>query len=254
MIKIKLSMIILCMLLIAKSSFADPVIVNEKNNTVKTARALYSIKADPSSGSQFSRCVSKDDDWLMCSPQDIMIWGKPIHLKDYNILPLYSSCSGSACTFSNTTLLIEAEDSLYFDMGLISYDLSAGKVAKTDYDNNEVDFILNREGGAKQFAAKFINGKVVVLNAGLDSGEKIGSEECEWLYKEFLDGCLEEKKYSTCLNVMNSMAMVFQRGVYGLINNYRSFPKQKLEKTCDSVCATGDKPEIRSFKKQICRW
>lgn len=241
-------------LLASNSWSSEKLIIDEKNNTIKTSKGTYSIKPDETNDSKLPKCITKGNDWLMCTPQDLMTWGKPIQTRNFNIFPLYSSCSGSGCSFSSTTLLIESNESLYLDMGLISFDLSAGKVENIDYENDEVDLILNRTGGEKQFAAKFIKGKIVPLNAKLDAKEKIQTDECDWLYNDFMSGCIEAKKYDGCYNVLDSMAMVYQRGVYGMINDYRGFPKEKLTKLCDSTCLSGTKPQRSSFQQHICRW
>jgi len=70
-----------------------------------------------------------------------------------------------------------------------------------DVNANEVDLIMGRNAGKEEFAAKFINGRIVPLKAALSANEALKKEECDYLYSSILDSCQRERGQS-CRKVL----------------------------------------------------
>lgn len=233
----------------------DRVLFDKKNGIVHTSRNSFRVVT---SSDGFTKCVRshrRENSDLYCVVQDHMYFGNPIALKDFTVIPIFSDCGGSACGYPSTTLLIESGEDVFFHVGLMQYCLPCGKIVRIDPSRNEIDFLLDRSGGKTEYMAKFINGKVVVLNVALERTEPLKKAECDWLYNEVLDICLRPTA-STCKSLLfeqNIGGMVTLRGIAGLENRYRGFSGERVSQLCDQACSNRKKPSRAAFNKEICR-
>lgn len=228
---------------------------DEWTGVVHTQKNSFKIVKSGHSDTKCVRSNRSENSDLYCLTNDHLYFGDPIALKDFNVIPVYSDCAGSACGHPSTILLIESGEDVFFHIGLMPYCLPCGKIVKVDPLRNEIDFMLGRSGGATEFAAKFINGKVVVLNANLEIAEPLLKEACDWLYNDVLDICIRTK-VPTCkslLFVQNIGGMATIRGVSGLSKSYKGFSSERVSQLCDQACSNRTKPPRAGFDKEICR-
>jgi len=250
-------LILLCLMLgfSAPLSAQDKIVVDATNQTVRTPRGLYSIKEllVTASGDHDVHCIYRDKISLMCINHRSVSFGAPISLKDFNIIPIFSASYGNSTNFSETILLIENSSDVYFHLGIKSYCLNCGRIAKIDIAANEVDFIMGREDGKREFAAKFIEGKIVSgLRTNLDENEPLSVDHCGALFEIINEGCLEAKG-GVCKNVTASFFGMRGRAIGEISKQYSAFPSDKFSKICDQICSTGKKVSRASFSKEICR-
>jgi hypothetical protein len=223
--------------------------------SIATSNAAYQIRE--SSQDSGIWCVYKRSQKLTCLQNDYVYFGDVISTKDYNLIPVFDDCGGSACGIPSVTLIIEKGRTS--SIHAISRDYSSMGDLKpvVQYNNNIAYLTLNRVDGNSKVAVQFNNGSIIVGKAPLSANESFKETDCSWLYHEFLDGCLQERGASfsgqRCIGVTDRMAMVYERSLGGMSQSYAGFPMQELQRLCDAVCAANRKPPRASFERQICR-
>lgn len=220
------------------------------NTRIATGNARYEIRV--SQLSQFAKCIFQNDAMLFCLEADLVTFGKTIKTKNYTIVPIYDQCGGSGCLASSTTLLIEKGNDTVVSHSIRNYCLECSDKIEVNYDADEVYFMLDRVDGAHKVAARFKDGAILVGKAKLNPSESLKAAECDWLYKDYLDGCIDQRGQK-CRSLRDELAMAYLRGIGMIERQYAGFASAEFDRYCENACASGAKPSRAQFNKQICR-
>src|SRR5262245_45053008 len=89
-------------------------------------------------------------------------FGNIARTKDYDVLPVFTSCRGSACVGTGTTLIIEKDGKAVGNGSLGGYCLECSEeIVQVNQEANQVRFVLDGSSG-EQITAKLQNGVVLI--------------------------------------------------------------------------------------------
>ena len=80
----------------------------------------------------------------------------------------------------------------------------------------------------------------------------LGEDDCQWLHKEALGGCLEYRESNTkCTDPQSEFSGYLSRGVAALAN-YPGFGQDAFKKFCFTTCDTSKRSDYALFAKEVC--
>jgi hypothetical protein len=132
---------------------------NQGRLSVRTRGAVYAIEENLD-GSPI--CVTKDENKLFCPAGTRTRFGNIVHTKDYEVLPVFTSCRSSTCVGTGTMLIIEKDGKAVVNGSLGEYCLECSEeTVQVNQEANQVRFVL-QGGSGEQITAKLQNGVVLI--------------------------------------------------------------------------------------------
>lgn len=155
------------------------------SSEIQTKFADYYVNNRGNTGSDDGgdKCIFRNGELFYCphGVTDYVFLGRPIQTKDYNLIPIHNSCSGTACHLGTVSLIIErGERAKAVHVSECFECTSQIRVSGRDYRRDKVTFDLGLLEGAK-ITAIFHAGKLSVYRV-LDPQELSFNEaDCEFL-------------------------------------------------------------------------
>jgi hypothetical protein len=227
--------------------------VDARNNTT------YTISRPDENGPQ---CVYRNDVKFYCPPERIAVdvvdlfteFGPLIRLKDYDLIPLTDSMSGTGERWNDYKLIIvdkvgNATVEKVVDQ-CFNESCDVRPIAGRDY-LNEVYLHIGRKDGYR-LSAQFQDGKLSVTKIRLSSKEPLDGDTCDGLFA-ILEYCrtFAQNNQGVCLRTYGT-SNAGNFAMYKVENDYRGFKRESFDKLCRAACESGKKPSLAEFDRQFC--
>ncbi len=215
--------------------------------TVQTRGAVYAIEQDLD-GSPV--CVTKNGNKLFCPAGPKARFGNIVRTKDYEVLPVFTSCRGSTCVDTGTTMIIEKNGETVVNGSLGEYCLECSEeTAQVNQESNQVRFVLSGRSG-EQIIAKLQNGVVVIEPLRASSRQPLNPEQCTFVYGQ-LGECSRARLCSAPYENMPAPSRVRLQKV---MDEHPWFPGESYLRQCVVACRHQANIDRSLFTSQFCNW
>jgi hypothetical protein len=230
-----------------QSDTGEPVVADQGRFTVRTRGAVYAIVQDLD-GSPI--CVTKDGNKLFCPAGPKARFGNIVRTKDYEVLPVFTSCRGSACVDTGTTLIIEKNGEAIVNGSLGDYCLECSEeTSQVNRETNQVRFVLSGKFG-EQITAKLQNGVVVIEPLRGSSRQPLKPEQCTFVYGQ-LGECSRARSCSAPYENMPTPSRV---RLQKILDEHPWFSGEGYLRQCVVACRNQANIDRSLFSSQFCNW
>lgn len=168
---------------------------------------------------------------------------------DRDIVMVGSNCGGTGCPENQFYLVIldkDAQPVVLTKDNFIAYPDDV----KVKADGKDVIIDLGFETGKHKIAT--LKDKEVQITLQDAPKTFLGEDDCQWLHKEALGGCLEYRESNTkCTDPQSEFSGYLSRGVAALAN-YPGFGQDAFKKFCFTTCDTSKRSDYALFAKEVC--
>ena len=231
----------------ARSGSDHSVTANQGQLTVRTRGAVYAIEQDLD-GSPV--CITKDGSKLFCPAGPKARFGNIVRTKDYEVLPVFTSCRGAACVDTGTTLIIEKNGEAIVNGSLGEYCLECSEeTAQVHQESNQVRFVLSGKFG-EQIIAKLQNGVVIIEPLRSSSRQPLNQEQCTFAYGQLAE-CSRARSCSAPYETMPASARV---RLQKIMDDHPWFPGEGYLRQCVVSCRNQANIDRSLFSGAFCNW
>lgn len=166
-----------------------------------------------------------------------------------DVVVVGSNCGGTGCPENQFYLVVldkEAPSLVLTQDNFVAYpdDL------KVKADGKDLVIDLGFDTGKHKFAT--LQDKTLKITLNEAPKTFLGEEDCQWLHKDALAGCLEYRDSNTkCTDPQSEFSGYLARGVAALAN-YPGFGHEAFKKYCFTTCDTSKRPDYATFAKEVC--
>jgi hypothetical protein len=220
---------------------------NQGRLSIRTRGAVYAIEQDLD-GSPI--CVTKDGNKLFCPAGTKVRFGNIARTKDFEVLPVFTSCRGSGCVGTGTTLIIEKDGEAVVNGSLGEYCLECSEeTVQVNQDANQVRFVLEGTSG-EQITAKLQNGVVLIAPLRPLSIQTLNQEQCTFVYGQ-LGECSRARSCSAPYEMMPTSPRV---RLQKIMDEHPWFPGESYLRQCIVTCRNQANIDRSLFSSQFCNW
>ncbi|MGH6710923.1 MAG: hypothetical protein ACREEK_18360 [Bradyrhizobium sp.] len=217
---------------------------NEENNTLRTAHSTYTISGTPER--EFSQCLRRNGKQLFCGDLNLY-FDDVVKTKNYNLIPLHSSCGGNGCPSQNVWLIIEkGSTALVKNVVEDCYGCELASV-RTSSQADTVNFKIGNNKGYR-LTASFRGGTLSVHRSKI--GPKLDTETCSGLH-EAIKACAASD--ARPCRVLYDQSAGGNRQMNSIENDYPRFSRDAFRKECENVCASQKEISFQTFSRKFCR-
>jgi hypothetical protein len=215
--------------------------------TVRSRTAAYAVEYDLD-GSPV--CITKDGQKLFCPAGARARFGNLVRTKDYDVLPVFTSCRGLGCVDTGTILIIERDGQSAVNASLSEYCLECSEeAAQVNRDSNQVRFVLNGRSD-EQITAKLQNGVLVMEPLRPSSHRPLDPEQCTFVYAQLGD-CARAQYCST---PNEGMPPASRARLQKIVDEHPWFRGESYVRQCAVACQSRSNMDRSLFSGLFCRW